>query len=357
MKHVFKFSYIALASMVLSVDLVQVSLFIYYAVGENVAPQTSDLFNATSMAAQWGLFALNCMAVKYFFKSARLKTFLRRVARHHLTYLFVFVFFNATREKQMKVKLSKTRESNIVAACGAAVEEEKKEVECACRAKALGFQIDCANKGALLDALKTLQDNDCATGANCKSKSVCDKAFALAQTHHDFCLEDQVPEEVEKAVHTYEDVCDSCEIMRQFNAALPVCAPTECGDTMGFRAAFDYIENAANRCLETNCSNAECAANYRRLRGAHDRCEEDDLPKMIEEAVHDLEDVCAAQECNAADKAFSPECTMTTSGGTQQQAPMPSCDAKHVECGVVFVFVCDFVVLCGVGLIDCVVLQ
>jgi hypothetical protein len=184
-------------------------------------------------------------------------------------------------------------------------DHEHEEEQCACVAKELGFTIDCKTQAPIAAAFKTLQDNACGA-AKCKTDAACKKAFALVQAHHDHCLTDQVPTEVETGLHAFEAHCETCAINKQFMASRPACAAVTCSATANFTAAHAYLKD--NNC-STACASAQCATNFQIVRAAHDTCEHDDLPTEIEEAIHSFEDACSAQECNTVAAAFTPTCT------------------------------------------------
>jgi hypothetical protein len=181
---------------------------------------------------------------------------------------------------------------------------------CACRAIELSFKIDCTDTATMLSSLQTLRNNSCLT--KCKTDAVCDKAFSIVLSHHDHCLAPP-PEIANKTeVHAYEDVCTTCKIAKEFNPALPVCAPTTCDAAANFTAAFAFLENATNACA-TNCSTTECTASFRLLRGAYHRCDgQVDLPEAVEKGVHAYDGACEAVDCNPMEKAGAPVCTETT---------------------------------------------
>ena len=73
---------------------------------------------------------------------------------------------------------------------------------CACEAQELGFNIDCSQSNLMLNALSSLQANNC--DVNC-SYDICNKNFLIIQSHHVFCLQDEVPNLVEDAFHAFEE--------------------------------------------------------------------------------------------------------------------------------------------------------
>ncbi len=184
--------------------------------------------------------------------------------------------------------------------------------DCACRAVELSFKIDCGDTATMLGALQTLRNNTCLSGGTkCNLDPVCDKAFAIVLSHHDHCLAPP-PEIANKTeVHAYEDVCTTCKISKQFNPALPVCAPTKCDAAAEFTAAFAVLDNATNGCAAA-CNKTECVDSFRLLRGAYHRCDADKLPDAVAKGVHGYDGACEAVDCNPVDKAAAPVCTETS---------------------------------------------
>ncbi len=210
----------------------------------------------------------------------------------------------------------------------------------ACEAKELGFPIDCLNVAAMTASVAALKTNGCNMGAACKTNAACAKDFLVVVTHHAHCLHDQVPRALEEALHDFEEFCTPCHIERQFDAKLPVCEPTTCSDTAGLMSAISFLKDAANNC-SGSCA-GQCSAPFKRLRAAHDRCEEDDVPRDAESLLHALEDACSAADCNVASKTFTPECkeeattvksTIGTSTTTSGAAALPLAVAVIVALG------------------------
>ena len=166
---------------------------------------------------------------------------------------------------------------------------------CGCEAEELGFEIDCTNQDVMLDALKTLQDNNCVSDCGGED-GPCFKSFLIVQSHHDHCLHGEVPEEVEDNFHGLEKSCREfeCLIGKKYDADLPDCPPSKCDDS-GNNA---HAELKANGC-EADCSTEICSANYKILRSEHDNCAEDTLTLEAETGLHDFEELCEEQNCNA----------------------------------------------------------
>jgi hypothetical protein len=91
----------------------------------------------------------------------------------------------------------------LLAASAVSASSHGKLPTCACLAGDLGFKIDCTATQVIQDAYDALT-KDCLK--DCKS-AACTKNFAIVESHHDFCLHDQVPKAVEVGFHDLEEVC------------------------------------------------------------------------------------------------------------------------------------------------------
>ena len=96
-----------------------------------------------------------------------------------------------TKTKTTTMKLSKVfLLSTLACTCKAA---EEAAHSCACEAEELGFQINCAATDVMLSSMAFLKSSGCAT--DCSSPE-CEKNYLIVQSHHDYCPEAGVPEEV-----------------------------------------------------------------------------------------------------------------------------------------------------------------
>lgn len=179
-------------------------------------------------------------------------------------------------------------------------QEDHKHESCACASEENNFVIDCSDQQAMLDSVAVLAANGCE--ADCEN-AICLKNFFMIQAHHDYCLEDEVPEPVEDALHIYEDNCDACEILKKVDPALEKCPDHSCTDGSGSNA---YTTMIMNGCLN-DCSSALCSSSYKTLKAVHDLCEEDTLSEEAELGFHDLEEACEAENCNVGDAALEME--------------------------------------------------
>jgi hypothetical protein len=125
------------------------------------------------------------------------------------------------------------------------------------------------------------------------------------QAHHDHCLHDQLPTNIEQALHDFEHNYDDCFIKRQYNAALSACPAVTCTDQTPLNNAIVALGNGCN--TKTLCdSTATCKDAIKKVLMYHDICPEDSLPDTIERALHDYEEPCEDQLCNSAPAAFDP---------------------------------------------------
>ena len=198
-------------------------------------------------------------------------------------------------------------------AFASAAEDDHDHESCACAAEKDGFVIDCMNQQAMLDAIAALGANGCET--DCENV-ICHTNFFILQSHHDYCLEAEVPETVEDSLHIYEDGCDSCEILKKVDPGLDDCPPHNCQDTSG-TSAFTAMINAG--CVN-DCSTAFCSSNYKTLKAVHDLCEEDDLSTEAELGFHDFSEACSAESCNVGDAELELEQLICTEGDNDEHA-------------------------------------
>lgn len=185
--------------------------------------------------------------------------------------------------------------------------------QCACVAEELNFAIDCTTAGeqAVTDAYNFLVTNNCATGDACHDNADCQKNYYIIESHHDHCP--STPEAVEKGIHDFEAGCDSCIIARQYNSNLPQCTQPQCDQSVVASTAYNTL--ISNNC-NVSCTADVCGDNYKIIRAYHDMCGEDDITQDIEEGIHDFEDACAAQGCNAVSEAFTPTCSKVSASSS-----------------------------------------
>ncbi len=89
----------------------------------------------------------------------------------------------------------------------------------------------------------------------------------------------------------------------------------------------------SNGC-STDCSQNQCAENYRIIRAYHDTCDEDDITEDIEEAIHDFEEVCEDQGCNTgtpADDAAQTVCRENPLAGVSSCACVANIRGFDIE--------------------------
>lgn len=192
---------------------------------------------------------------------------------------------------------------------------------CACEAENTGFAINCDDQNATIDALASLDSNNCV--ADCSS-DVCRRSYFIIQTHHDYCFEDQVAPIVETGVHDYESACEDCDISRRPNPNFPMCPSINCKVDGPGNDAYQALLDGG--CL-ADCSSADCVDNYRILVAAHDTCPEDSLTQDAEEGLHDLEPFCENQGCNIVADDSQLVCLDSASSGALFAPLLPSLTA------------------------------
>ena len=105
----------------------------------------------------------------------------------------------------------------------------------------------------------------------CCSSKECEEAFAFVEAHHDFCLHDQVPKEVEVGFHDLEEVCaKQCDIGRLKDPDHSVCPDMTCPDEAGVVQVVNDL--FALGCKDTCTNDNACGENFRKLRFIHDVC-------------------------------------------------------------------------------------
>merc|ERR1719188_1444424 len=163
--------------------------------------------------------------------------------------------------------------------------------KCACEAEEFGFAINCDDTDAMTSALTNLQLFGCS--ADCTSAD-CEKNWLIVQTHHDYCLEENLPREVADRFHDYDTVCTHCAISRKSITGADPCPEYTCDNS-----GNDAYTAAINSGCVNDCSSQECIDQFRRLTTVHDNCEHDVLTQAAEEGFHDLEVPCAAAVCDS----------------------------------------------------------
>uniref|UniRef100_A0A7S1BZH0 Uncharacterized protein n=1 Tax=Corethron hystrix TaxID=216773 RepID=A0A7S1BZH0_9STRA len=172
------------------------------------------------------------------------------------------------------------------------------EEPCACVAEEQGFSIDCSDTATMLASLNELKTRSCATDC---SSAECVKHYFIVQSHHDYCPEENIPQEVEDGFHDYDETCMHCKIKRLFTPGAPSCPAAVCTDGSGNQAYATLLDKG---CV-ADCSSDECRDLFFTLRSVHDNCPHDALSRAAEEGLHDLEVPCADQICNQAAGADS----------------------------------------------------
>ncbi|CAB9509690.1 expressed unknown protein [Seminavis robusta] len=166
---------------------------------------------------------------------------------------------------------------------------------CACLAQDLSFTINCDDTATMLTALNDLKTSACATA--CTSDE-CVKNYYIMQSHHDYCPEAGIPQEIEDGFHDFDDSCTPCKIQRKPTEGAPPCPTPNCEDNSGNDAYTKLVDSGCG----TDCSSDICRDAFFTVRAAHDTCPHDTLSRAAEEGLHDLEIPCANQICNPGEE-------------------------------------------------------
>jgi len=188
---------------------------------------------------------------------------------------------------------------------------------CVCQAASGGWKVDCSTMTPVTTAVAALKAKaECMAGS---PPDDCVKNYFIMQAHHDHCLHDVLPTDIEKDLHVYEEFYQDCFIKRQYDSGLSNCPAVTCGGNEVTTAV-----SKLNACgtSPTACAQTDCSAAMKTVLMAHDTCPEDTLPDNLEKSLHDHEVFCAAELCNSAEAAFDPyddPCSAETSGGATRQ--------------------------------------
>mmetsp|Transcript_3906 Transcript_3906/g.6532 ORF Transcript_3906/g.6532 Transcript_3906/m.6532 type:complete len:237 (-) Transcript_3906:86-796(-) len=208
----------------------------------------------------------------------------------------------------------------LIAAAANASDEAGHKNTCACDAEELDFSIECSNGSILTDTLATLIQDGCS--ANCASEA-CKKNFLIIQSHHDFCLHDQIPGVIEDSFHDYDEVCEHCEIFRRRDPILTNCPASVCDG----RGTDSYGAMLVAECL-SDCSSTACGANYKILRTEHDNCPEGSISDSAETGIHDFEEICEPYNCNSLFTAEDETEQLICNPKDTPPSPAPTSDAS-----------------------------
>eukprot|EP01090_Pellita_catalonica_P013085 TRINITY_DN3024_c0_g1_i1.p1 TRINITY_DN3024_c0_g1~~TRINITY_DN3024_c0_g1_i1.p1 ORF type:complete len:301 (+),score=18.05 TRINITY_DN3024_c0_g1_i1:102-905(+) len=181
---------------------------------------------------------------------------------------------------------------------------------CPCVAERDGWKIDCDDQGAMMKAFNFTQDPDNNCLNECQ-KSGCRINYQIISAHHDYCLHDDVPTEIERAIHDLEGSCIECVIGRKYDPDLTDCENPICSDISTADAAVAALQ--IHDCTN-DCSAVECSAAYKVVRAYHDLCAEDAIPASVERGIHDYEEPCESEGCNTSPALEELKCESSSDG-------------------------------------------
>jgi len=173
---------------------------------------------------------------------------------------------------------------------------------CVCQSQKYGWRLDCTKMDPIRAAVDYLEATpDCRTTTPGK---LCEQNYFFMQAHHDHCLHHQLPTDIEKTLHDYEDYYTDCFVKRQYDPDLSNCPAVDCNNAQFLSQAIQVVQGGCS--TNVSCADSTCSAAIKTVLMSHDTCPEDKLPDNTEKALHDHEEPCAAQLCNSADAAFDP---------------------------------------------------
>ena len=114
--------------------------------------------------------------------------------------------------------------------------------------------------------MQYLKANGCATTCTEEDAPECFRNYLIVQTHHDYCPEEGVPQEIEDGFHDFDTACSGCGISRKSTEGAADCPAHTCEVGRGNDAYVALIEGG---CL-TDCSSETCKEKFLILRVEHD---------------------------------------------------------------------------------------
>ena len=145
-----------------------------------------------------------------------------------------------------------------------------------------------------MESMTFLKSNNCAAVCTEDEAPECFRHYLIVQSHHDYCPEDGIPEEIEDGFHDFDIACTPCAIDRKATDGAEDCPVETCEKGPGDDA---YAALILNDCVK-DCSSDQCKDLYFTLRYQHDKCDHDTISSASEDGIHDLEVPCGIHKCN-----------------------------------------------------------
>ena len=188
--------------------------------------------------------------------------------------------------------------------------------ECACEYEELNLTMNCTNSGAIQEAydnwfLSSIcnSTSDCGDSEGDSSEAAnCQMYYYFVQGHHDYCPDDDIPDEILVGFHTMEDGgCEDCEVDKQYNPDVGDCPSVNCDNSTD---AQIQVDNLSMYNCSLNCSLNICISSFQLIRAYHDDCEDGDAALIddLETGIHDYEEPCEDYECNTHNSTFEFVC-------------------------------------------------
>jgi len=197
-------------------------------------------------------------------------------------------------------------------------EEEEFGRYCVCQAARDGWKLDCKNMAKMTEAVSYMGANEDKCLA-IDPPQACINQYHVIQAHHDHCLHHDLPADIEKILHEYEIFYQDCFIRRQYDPDLAQCPAVTCSNEQSLSDATATLL-ACEKTTAACAAGSTCASAVKTVLMAHDTCPEKNLPDDLEQGLHNYEDPCAAELCNAGVTAvfdaYAQQCTAETSGAS-----------------------------------------
>lgn len=152
----------------------------------------------------------------------------------------------------------------------------------------------------------------CASELGClaeSNNSTCRKNFFIVQAHHDHCIHDAIPTEIEKGYHSFDQNCWHCNIERGYQDGFPTCPEVDCTNEMLANFAARVLGSACGvpeeegEEIEDCCNTAQEISAFRLILSLHDYCGPT-APKIVDELLHDYEEACEEHFCNTSTESY-----------------------------------------------------
>ena len=180
------------------------------------------------------------------------------------------------------------------------------------------FEIDCGREDMehVLEAWNVLTTNpECMTEEGClnpANNSTCRQSFFVVQSHHDHCSHSDVPTEVEKGYHDYDEMCWHCLISRRYSPSHDMCPEVDCNEVELADFASSVLQTACGVVdddagedgeIESCCETEQTQSAFKLVLALHDACGPT-APPIVDKLLHDYEYACEDYFCNSSSESY-----------------------------------------------------